>query len=55
MTQTILRRAIFSADVFRERDEAIGYEFRVLDEVGGVADNTRNQDLPGGEFYVAPT
>ncbi len=54
MTQTILRRAIFSADVFRERDEAIGYEFRVLDEVGGVADNTRNQDLPGGEFYVAP-
>ena len=26
----------------------------MLDEIGGVADNTRNQDLPGGEFRVAP-
>jgi hypothetical protein len=24
------------------------------DEIGGVADHTRNQDLPGGEFHVAP-
>ena len=23
-------------------------------KVGGVADKTRNQDLPGGEFHVAP-
>ena len=27
----------------------------MLDEIGGVADNTRNQDLPGGEFHVAQT
>jgi hypothetical protein len=39
------------ADEFSERDGAIGYQFRVLYEVGGVAD-TRNQDLPGGEFHV---
>src|SRR5205823_8741999 len=45
---------VFSADEFSERDDAIGYQFRVLDEVGGVADNTRNQDLPGGEFHIAP-
>jgi hypothetical protein len=45
---------VFSADDFSERDDAISYQFRVLDEVGGVADNTRNQDLPGGEFHVAP-
>jgi hypothetical protein len=45
---------IFSADEFSERDDAISYQFRVLDESGGVADNTRNQDLPGGEFHVAP-
>jgi hypothetical protein len=45
---------VFSADYFGECDDAIGYQFRVLDEVGGVADNARNQDLPGGEFHVAP-
>jgi hypothetical protein len=26
----------------------------VVDEAGRVADNTRNQDLSGGEFHVAP-
>ncbi len=26
----------------------------MLDEIGGVVDHTRNQDLPGGEFHVAP-
>jgi len=36
------------ADDFSERDDAIGYQFRVLDEIGGVADNTRSQDLPSG-------
>jgi len=46
---------VFLADDFSERDEAIGYQFRVLDEVGGVADNTQNQDLPGGEFHVDQT
>lgn len=38
--------------MFTDNDR--GYQFRVLDEVGGMADNTRNQDLPGGEFHVAP-
>ena len=42
------------ADDFSERDDAIGYQFRVLDEIGGVADDAWNRDLPGGEFYVAP-
>jgi hypothetical protein len=37
-------------DDFSERDNAIGYQFRVLDEICGVADNTRNQDLPAGSF-----
>jgi hypothetical protein len=27
------------ADDLRERDDAVGYQFRVLDEVGGVADD----------------
>jgi hypothetical protein len=31
-----------------------GDEFRMLDDVGGVAGNSRDQDLPGGEFHVAP-
>jgi hypothetical protein len=26
----------------------------VLDEIGGVADDSRNQDLSGREFHVAP-
>ena len=41
---------VSSANKFGERDDAIGHQFRVLDEVGGVADNTGNQDPPGGEF-----
>ena len=45
---------VFTADDFGKRDDAIGHQFWVLDEIGGVADNTRNQDLPGGEFHVAP-
>jgi hypothetical protein len=36
------------ADDFSERNDAIGYQFRVLDEVGSVADNTRHQDLSDG-------
>jgi len=43
----------FLADDFSQRDHAIDYQFRALDEIGGVADDTRNQDLPGGEFQVA--
>src|SRR4029434_8346262 len=45
---------VFSADDFSEREDAIGYQFRMLDEIGGVSDDTRNQDLSGGEFHVAP-
>ena len=30
---------VFPADDFSERDDAIGHHFRVLDEIGGVADN----------------
>ena len=37
----------FLADELSKRDESIGDQFRVLDEVVGVADNTGNQDLPG--------
>ena len=48
------RDDVVAADEFGERDDTIGNQLRVLDEVGGVADNARNQDLPGGEFYVAP-
>jgi hypothetical protein len=44
----------FLADDFSERNDAIGHQFRMLDEIGGVADNTRSQDLPSGEFHVAP-
>jgi hypothetical protein len=58
---TAVRAAVGAGDdvfswptISGERDEAIGYQFRMLDELGGVADNTRNQDLPGGEFHVAP-
>jgi len=45
---------VFAADKFGERNDAIGSQFRVFDEIGGVADNTRNQDLSGEEFHVAP-
>lgn len=31
-----------------------GDEFWMLDELRGVAGNSRDQDLPGGEFHVAP-
>ena len=43
---------VLSAGEFSERDDAIGYQFRVLDEAGGVADDTRKEDLSGGEFHV---
>jgi hypothetical protein len=37
-------------DDFSERDDAVGDQFGVLDEVGGVADHARDQDFSGGEF-----
>jgi hypothetical protein len=46
---------VFLADDSSERDQAIGDQFRVLDELGGVPDNTRNQDLPAGEFTSRQT
>ena len=45
---------VFLADDFSDRDDAIGYPFRVLDKVGRMAGNTRNQDVPGREFHLAP-
>ena len=45
---------VFSADDFSERDDAIGYQFRVLDEIGGMADDTGDEDFFGGEFHIAP-
>jgi hypothetical protein len=41
------------ADHFNERDSAIAYQFRMLDDVRGVAGNSCDQDLPGGEFHIA--
>ncbi len=31
-----------------------GYQFRVLDEIDGVADDAGDEDLSRGEFQVAP-
>jgi len=45
---------VFLADDFSERDEAVGDQFRVLDEIGGVADDAGDQDFSGGQFHVAP-
>src|SRR4030095_13978461 len=45
---------VFSAGDFSERNDAIGYQFRVLDEIGSVADDAWDEDLSGGEFHVAP-
>ena len=44
----------FLTDDFSERDDAIGYEFRVLDEVGRVADGAGDKDFSGGRFDVPP-
>ena len=40
------RMMIFLADHFSERDNAIAYQFRMLDELRGVAGDSRDQDLP---------
>jgi hypothetical protein len=45
---------VFSADDVGESDDAIRYQFRVLDEVGGMADDTGDQEFSGGKFHVAP-
>jgi len=39
---------VFLTDDFSERDDAIGYEFRVLDEVGRVADGAEIRIFPAG-------
>jgi hypothetical protein len=33
--QSVAGDGVFAADEFSERDDAIGYQFRVLDEAGG--------------------
>ncbi len=45
----------FLAHDFSEGDDGIGDEFPMLDELHGVAGNSRNQDLPRGEFHVRQT
>ena len=45
---------VFSADEFSECDDAIGYQFRVLDEVGRMADDAGDEDFSGGQFHVVP-
>ena len=44
----------FASNDVGERNDAIGYPSRVLDKVGRMAGNTRNQDVPGREFHLAP-
>jgi hypothetical protein len=39
---------VFSAYEFSELDDAISYQCRVLDQVGGVADDARDEDFSGG-------
>jgi hypothetical protein len=46
---------VLSGGEFSECNDAIGDQFRVLDEIGGVADNTWNQDLPAGSFTSRQT
>jgi hypothetical protein len=46
---------VFPADDFRKRSHSTDdHQFRLFDGSGGVANGTRNQDLPGREFDVAP-
>ena len=45
---------VLAADDFSERDNAIGDQFRMLDEIGGVADKAGDEEFSGGEFHVAP-
>ena len=45
---------VFLADDFSERDDAIGDQFRVLDEIGGVTDDAGDEDFSGGQFHIAP-
>jgi hypothetical protein len=42
------------AHEFSEGDDGIGNEFRMLDDLRGLAGNSRDQNFPGGEFHVAP-
>jgi hypothetical protein len=43
---------VFAADDVGKGEDAIGYQFWVLDEIGGAADDTRSQDLPAGSFTL---
>jgi hypothetical protein len=44
---------VFLADEFGERDDAIGYQFRVLDRVGGVAGQQPESGSSRRKFHVA--
>ena len=45
---------VFFADELSERDYAMGCQFRMLDEVGGVADQVWELGFSRREFHVAP-
>src|SRR3982074_3254347 len=45
---------ILAAQGLRVADDALGDEFGVLDDVGGVADDTRDQYFALGQFDVLP-
>ena len=34
--------------------DALGYQFRVLDEICGVGDHPRHEHLAGGQFHILP-
>src|SRR5215467_3887659 len=48
------RYDIFATDDVGEGENAIRHQFRVLDEIGGVADNAGDEDLSGGQPDIAP-
>ena len=41
---------VFASDQFRKPQDPFGDQFRVLHQVGGVADHARYEDLPLGEL-----
>src|SRR5215472_17747933 len=45
---------VFAASDLRQADDALGNEFRVLDDIGGVADHAGDQNLSGLKLHGLP-
>ena len=45
---------VFAADDVGEGEDAVGHQFGVLDEIGGVADDSGNENFSGRQLYVSP-